>query len=199
MYKKIINKILGPQENTKEVLSLMKLPHPEKDFNDMPHFQDFEKGYTQQADLLFLPEDKEYKYLLVCVDDSTRLIDAEPVKNKETINIVLAFKKIYSRKILTKPKHIELDAGKEFKGNTEIYFKKLDIKIKYADVNRHRQQALVEGSNKKIGKLIFMLQNHQELITKKQNKTWIVYLREIIDDLNEYTIQVLFCFFVFNS
>lgn len=186
MYKKIINSILGPVKNTDNLNELMKKPHSENAFNDMPHYQDFEKGYTNQADLLFLPEDQGYKYLLVCVDDSTRLIDAEPIKSKITLNIVKAFKKIYSRKILTRPKHIELDAGSEFKGEINIYFKKLNIHVKYADTNRHRQQSLVESANHKLGKIIFMLQNQKELDSNQQNKEWVNDLRAIITHINEH-------------
>ena len=186
MYKKIINSILGPTKNTDNLNELMKKPHSEHAFNDMPHYQDFKEGYTNQADLLFLPEDQGFKYLLVCVDDSTRLIDAEPLKDKLTLNIVKAFKKIYSRKILTRPKHIELDAGSEFKGETNISFKKLNISVKYADINRHRQQSLVESANHKLGKIIFMLQNQKELDSNKQNKEWVNDLRTIITHINEH-------------
>lgn len=184
MYKKIVQKILN--QNTDVLNELMKKPPSEHAFNDMPHFQDFEKNYAQQADLLFLPHDKEYKYLLVIVDDATRLIDAEPLVDKTTINVVKAFKKVYSRKILSKPKVIEVDSGNEFKGTTEIYFKKLNIHIKVGDVNRHRQQALVENTNQRLGKIIFMIQNQKELETKSQNKEWVMHLREIINEINEH-------------
>lgn len=184
MYKKIVNKILN-QQNTDVLHELMKKPHKETG-DDMPHYQDFEKNYAQQADLLFLPSDKGYKYLLVIVDDSTRLIDAEPLKDKYTTSIVKAFQKIYSRNILSPPKHIEVDSGNEFKGTTEIYFKKLNIHIKVGDVNRHRQLGLVENANQRIGKIIFMIQNQKELETKKQSKQWISHLRSIIDELNEH-------------
>lgn len=189
MYKKIINKILGPQTNTKDILSLHKTPVPESEYNDVPHFQDFIKNNTHQADLLFLPTDKGYKYLLVCVDNSTRLCDAEPLKNKVPEDIVKAFKSIYKRKILKVPKNIELDKGTEFKGETSTYFKKLGVNVHYAETNRHRQQALVEGKNHFIGKAIFMLQNHEELTTGKQSTTWLKFLPDIIKGINEHVSE----------
>ena len=190
MFKKIVNNILGSrpeinetQKDTKVLNQLMKQPPQEKG-DDMPKFQNFQRNHTHQADLLFLPQDKTFKYLLVVVDESSRLVDAEPVKDKESAHIVKAFIKIYSRTILNKPKHIELDSGKEFKGDTSTYFKNLNITIRYAETNRHRQQGLVERANQKIGKIIFMLQNQKELQSKKQSKVWITYLREIIKELN---------------
>ena len=110
MYKRIVNKLLNEEPNETVVLhQLMMKPKPEKN-DDMPKFHNFVKNNTHQSDLLFLPENKSYKYLLVVVDESTRLIDCEPLKNKESINIVKAFKKIYSRNILSIPKHL-VDGG----------------------------------------------------------------------------------------
>jgi hypothetical protein len=169
-----------------DILSLHKKPPTEKGPNEVPQFQDFVEGAFQQADLLFLPEDQGYKYLLVCVDDSTRKVDAQPLKDKLSNNVVKAFKKIYSRKILKIPQHIELDAGKEFKGATESYFNTLGIKIRYAETARHRQQALVEAKNHIIGKLIFILENHEELKTHKQCKEWVKFLPKIIDEINKH-------------
>ena len=191
MYKKIVNNIIGGNEvikNTEVLHQLMKKPKPETK-DDMPHFQNFKKNGTHQADLLFLPQDRSYKYLLVVVDESTRLIDCEPVTNKTPESIVKAFRKIYLRPILNKPNHIEFDSGTEFKGACTEFFKNLNITIRYADPNRHRQQALVESANQKIGKIIFMLQNQKELQTKKQCRVWVVFLRKIINELNDDSKQ----------
>jgi len=38
---------------------------------------------THQADLLFLPHDRGYKYALVVVDLGSRLVDAAPLKSKK--------------------------------------------------------------------------------------------------------------------
>jgi hypothetical protein len=81
-----------------------------------------------------------------------------------------------------------IDAGKEFKGSTATYFENLGTKIRYAETARHRQQALVEAKNQVIGKLIFILQNHEELKTHKQCKIWIKFLPKIIHEINEHVI-----------
>ena len=188
MYKRILNNLVGNQPNlnvdTKVINELMKQPLQEGRY-DIPKFQNFVKNNCHQADILFLPSDRSYKYLLVLVDISTRLIDAEQLKDKNASSVVKAFKKIYNRNILDFPTNINCDSGTEFHGETKKYFDDLNINIRYADVNRHRQQGIVERVNQSIGKIIFMMQSHQELQTKKQCKVWVKFIRQIINDLNE--------------
>jgi hypothetical protein len=145
MYKKIINQDNLTRDERKELKELYKKPNSEK--GELPKFQTF-KPMRQQADVLFLPSSKYgYKYLLVVVDNYTRLFDAQPLKTKDSDAIVKALKKIYNRDILKKPKMIEFDSGKEFKGSTKRYLEDEDIKYKYAMTGRHRQLALVESKN----------------------------------------------------
>lgn len=47
-----------------ELIQLYKNPVPEKK-GQMPVTQVFKKNIYHQADLLFMPEDKKYKYILV--------------------------------------------------------------------------------------------------------------------------------------
>jgi transcriptional regulator len=135
--------------------------------------------------------DHGFKYALVVVDDANRKLDAEPLKDKNTINLVKAFKKIYSRNILKTPKNVEFDSGAEFHGETEIYFKKLGIHIRYADVNRHRQQSLVETKNHVLGKAIHMMQAQQELRTNKQVRVWVKFLPELVSLINEHVSSTI--------
>ena len=93
---------------------------------------------------------------MVVVDISTRLIDAEQIKDKNASSVVKAFKKIYNRNILNIPTNINFDAGAEFYGETKTYFENLNVNIRYADPNRHRQQGIVESANQRIGKIIFI-------------------------------------------
>ena len=85
MYKRILNNLINqpnqPNLNvdTKVINQLMKQPlHESRD--DIPKYQNFVKNNCHQADISFLPRDHGYKYLLVVVDISTRLIDAEKLK-----------------------------------------------------------------------------------------------------------------------
>ena len=192
MCKRILNNLVGNQPNlnvdTKVINELMKQPLKEGR-DDIPKFQNFVKNNCHQADILFLPSDRGYKYLLVVVDISTRLLDAEQIKDKNASSVVKAFKKIYNRDILVIPTNIDCDAGTEFHGETKKYFEDLNVNIRYADPNRHRQQGIVESANQRIGKIIFMMQSHQELQTKKQCKVWVKFIRKIITDLNEDSIN----------
>ena len=63
-------------KNNQEVYNLYKTPKKDK---ISPIFYNFEKDHTHQADLLFMPDDKGYKYCLCVVDVATALMDAEPL------------------------------------------------------------------------------------------------------------------------
>jgi hypothetical protein len=198
MYKKLLN-VLKPNEDVskkKELLELYKKPAKEKK-DDMPIFQDFKANYTQQADLLFLPRAKfGYQYLLVVVDDHTRKFDAYPLKNKESTNVLSAFKSLYQHsKYIKLPKALEFDAGTEFHGEVEDYFKSLNIRIRYAPTARHRMQGLVESKNQLIGNILFHLLNLKELSDLRGGKKveavdWYkskAEFEKLIDTLNEHS------------
>ena len=127
-----------------------------------------------------------YKYLLVCVDTYTRHFDAEPMKERSSEYSVRAIKKIYDRMKI--PKRIEVDAGKEFQGAFKNYFENLNVDIRVAEINRHRQEALVEGRNGILGKAIFMLLDSKELKSGKTSKDWYksgAEFRKLIEFLNK--------------
>jgi hypothetical protein len=116
-----------------ELKSLYKRPVPETK-GEMPVAQVFEKSVYQQADILYLPEDKGFKFLLVVVDLYDDSIDAEPVKDilSKDNDVLQAFRKIYSRNYLEFPLVLTLDRGSEFtQSPIKEYFKKKDVKIKY--------------------------------------------------------------------
>ena len=55
---------------------------------------DIHPGAIHQADLLFLPHDKGFKYTLTVVDLGSKLVEAEPIKNKKAETVKNAFQKI---------------------------------------------------------------------------------------------------------
>jgi hypothetical protein len=77
--------------------NLYKKPEKEKG-QDMPRFQAYSPDAVHQADLLFLPHDKNYKYALNVVDIATRLMDSEPLKEKTSEAVLDAFKKFMQGK-----------------------------------------------------------------------------------------------------
>ena len=69
MIKKILKNIIKKPTGTLD--ELYKQPRPERK-EDMATFQVFKPNLIQQADLLFVPNDRGYKYILVVVDDHSR-------------------------------------------------------------------------------------------------------------------------------
>ena len=111
-------KSLEKNKNSSELQTLYKKPKPETN-GQMPISQVFQKNIYYQADLLYMPEDQYYKYILVCVDMYDGTMDAEPLKLRDNKNIIKAFKEIFKRKYLDYPLIITLDQGSEFKGDTK--------------------------------------------------------------------------------
>ena len=160
---------------------------PKKDVkNNIPHHISFKKDVTHQLDLLFLPSDNGYKYALTVIDVYQKTADAEPIKSKTSKAVVDALKKIYSRSYLNKPTiFFQVDSGTEFISEFTKYAEQNQIAIRRALPNRHRQQAVIEALNGTIARVIFELQNIEELGTRKVNKKWIKALPTVVKEYNE--------------
>src|SRR5690606_37077552 len=113
--------------NKQELYNLFKRPTTDSDINAPKFNQTYGKNVDHQADLLFLPNDDGYRYALVVTDVATRLSDAQPLKNKHSVDVKKAFETIYNRKILSKPEFITVDSGTEFKSHVKDYFKENNI------------------------------------------------------------------------
>jgi len=170
-----------------ELKSLYKKPVPEIG-NQVPKAQVFEKGVYQQGDVLYLPEDKGFKYLLVIVDLYDNSVDAEPVKDilGKDNDVLKAFQKIYSRNYLEIPLILTLDKGAEFtQQKVKDYLEKLEINVKYSLTGRSRQLAYVERQNQRIGTILMKRMASQELITGQVSKEWVDDIKPLIKLLNE--------------
>ena len=100
------NNIKGRTRNDL-LANLYKRPKREHGL-DMPKFQTLIPNTIHQADLLFLPHDHGYKYLLIVVDACDRKFDAVPLKKKYSDVVRNAFKVIYEEhKILKFPKEMQ--------------------------------------------------------------------------------------------
>ena len=150
----------------------------------MPHFQRVEPNIYQQADLLFLPNDKGYKYALTVVDVGSDMSDSEPLKTKEQDEIIKAFNTIYKREYINYPKVMQVDSGKEFGSKVKQYFLTKKIGYRVAQVGRHRQQAKVERWNQIIGTALMKRMSAQELLTEKTSRAWVQDLPLLIKALN---------------
>ena len=140
---------MNKNKNKKEIRyvdQLLKKPIKDKRNKSTYPTTLYKKDFIHQLDLLVLPysDDHKERYALVVIDMSSRLIDAEPLKNKDSKSVVDAIKKIYKRNILKQPSQIDTDSGSEFKGDFHQYLKQNNIKHKVALPNRHSQVGLAE-------------------------------------------------------
>lgn len=170
-----------------ELKSLYKKPVSEKG-GEMPKTQVFTKNVFHQADILYMPEDKGFKYILVVVDPYDNSVDAEPVKDilSKDNDVLKAFTKIYSRNNLDFPNILTLDKGSEFtQDKVQKYFKDNFVHIKYALTGRSRQLSTVERMNQRIGTILMKRMANQELITGETSKEWVDDLKPLIEYYNE--------------
>lgn len=170
-------------EAEKLIRDLLKKPIKETKF-ETPHIRGIVGGNVQQSDILFITNDKGFKYILVVVDVGTRLTDAVPLKTKTAQSVKSALEKIYSRGILEFPSFFECDDGSEFHGVTKKYLVDGGSGVRYGKAGRSRQQGLVEKRNQQIGNEIMFRQLVRELKTKKVNSQWLKDLPDIIKNLN---------------
>lgn len=175
-----------PKEYLKrqEVYNLFKKPARENK-DDMPRFYNFEPNDTHQADVLYLPDDNGFKYCLVVVDVATSKVDAEPMKDRNSADVLNAIKKIYNRNILSLPDHLIVDSGSEFKKDFFDFFQSKHIRVKKALAGRHRQVAMVERKNQVLGRVLFMRMFSQELLTGEVSREWVDDLPLIVEKMNE--------------
>lgn len=175
----------NPKRQNDVLNQLYKKPKKDNRIN-MPTFEYCPKDFSHQADLLFLPSDKGFQYLLVVVDQGTRLCDAIPLKSKTSEVVLSAIKQIYDkRNILKWPKMLTVDSGSEFKGVFAKEMGKKKIRMKVALVGRHRQVALAEAKNKTIGTMIHKRILQDEKKTGHASSTWVKYLPSILQVVNE--------------
>ena len=173
-----------------ELYQLYTTPKKDTKGKSMPHIDkdDIDPKAILQADLIYLPDDKGFRFALVCVDINTGYTDAEPIKERDAETTLKAFKKITSREPLKDaPRYVlQTDGGSEFKGVFHTYVIKKGIAHRYGKAGRSRQQAVVEQRNKIIGRALFYRMTAQELITDQDSKQWTKRLPTLIKVINMY-------------
>lgn len=114
----------------------------------------FENGFMWQVDIKHFPEGQDRKpFILVCVDVSTRLCDAEPLSNLQEQNVRQAMVTILRRHIIQEglPKIIVTDGGPEFGNAFTAFLNHNGIKHRKTASGRKQQTAIVEHTNELIG------------------------------------------------
>ena len=141
-----------------------------------------------QADLCQMPMDPlGFFYFLTVIDVATRKLDAEPLKTKTAIEVLNAFKRIYSRNYLCPPTvRLEVDSGSEFKSVVLEYFiNSLHVVVKVGQPGRHRQQSYAERANQELQKPLIQRMTAQEMLTGETSTEWSLDLPIIVKTLNE--------------
>lgn len=161
----------------------MKTPPKEK---TVPRITNFRKNAVHQADLLFLPDDKGYKYALVVVDTATKQVDARALKAKSSGAVISNLLSIWNGKYLRRPQVLATDPGTEFKKQVSTFLQKKKIRHKVGRINRHRQQALAERFNYLFGRAVGTKQNKKEMETGETSKEWKKDLPKVVRIINEH-------------
>ena len=87
--------------------------------------------------------------------------------------------------LLTYPKTLIIDNGKEFYGDTTKLMEKNDVIIQHGDTSQHRLQGIVERFNRTFAYRLFSYQYHKELEDPlKSNGEWVSRLQNVVSALN---------------
>lgn len=122
-------------------------------------------------------KNKNYKYMLVCVDVFSRYVWLEPLKFKEASITRDAVIKIINDAGVS-PSSILTDNGKEFEGELKEYCNDNNIKLLHTRAYSPESNGIVERANKDIRKIInaFWLKNN--------NNVWYNILNEVAENKN---------------
>jgi len=178
----------------KQAIWQIYLPAPK--YIPRPKFNVAIPNEVHQADLLFLPHDKSYKYALTVVDVASRYKEAEPLKSKESASVAKAFTNIYKRKGLTWPKLLQVDPGREFMGDVNKLMKSKNVQIKRGETGLHRAQGIVERFNRTLAERLFGHQYAQEILLEARGSNarsveWVKRLPDVIKALNNETTRLI--------
>ena len=110
-------------------------------------------------------------FILTCVDLFSGYTWFEPLRNKESKDVLEAFKRIIRESDDHLPKSVISDNGLEFRGALESYFK--ENKIKHIFTKSYTPQPNVEAANKQLRKIM------RELFVKTGKLVWYKSLKDI--------------------
>src|SRR6266581_4903677 len=134
----------------------------------------FNKGDLFSADLVFMPKDKSYQYILTVIDVYTRYAWCKPLFLKS--DTLKAFKEILSESNRI-PKKLWVDKGTEFYNkNFKAYLKEHSIEM-YSTENAGKA-VVIERFNRTIEEWLW------RKFTEQQNQKWVKILPELVDIYN---------------
>jgi transposase InsO family protein len=121
-------------------------------------------------------EVRGFKYLLNCIDMSSRFIYSVALKNKEENEVLRGFKKIYNK---SKIKAVRSDNGSEFINKKfKDFLEKNDIKQILGEAGKPQSNGMIERANATIKELI------EKSIEINENFDWVKNLDKLINNIN---------------
>lgn len=176
MHKQLLD-MFNVGSETKELTKIPPKIKP-KEFGKILSYQ---KGAMYQADLITMPQDGKYRYILVVVDVYDNSMDAQPLETKQATEVLKAFKTICDRKYLDGYPSYELDVdgGSEF-SLVKKFLNKRHVDVKVSRPYRHSQQGVAEATNNILTRVLMSLQLQTELVTKKKNTEWVRNLHLLV-------------------
>ena len=149
-----------------------------------------------RANILYLPHDKYkkkiYKYALNIVDVASRYKGSYQLTTKNNKAVAQAFQWIYGNTLLTFPKTLIIDNGKEFYGEATKLMEKHDVIIQRRDPSQHQSQVIMERFNRTVADRLFSYQYHKELEDpSKSNREWVSSLQNVVSALNNEKTRLI--------
>lgn len=149
-------------------------------------FKTFSAGIVMQADLIYMPNDNNYNYVLTVVDVASRSVDAEPLEGRTCDDVIQGFKTIFGRNYIKPPKFLYTDPGTEFKNDAfHKYIESFGTIIRHTMTARKNQMAIVEYYNHIITKVLGTKMTAAELEHHEHNTDWVESLPALIEELNK--------------
>ena len=117
------------------------------------------------------------------MDVASRYKGSYQLTTKNSKGVAQAFQWIYGNTLLTYPKAMIIDDGKEFYGDTTKLMEKHDVIIQHGDPSQHRSQGIMKRFNRTLADRLFSYQYHKELEDpSKSNREWVSRLHNIVSN-----------------
>jgi len=147
-----------------------------------------EADWNYMSDLIQMPTISiGYKWLLTVVDLATNKCDMEPMKDKESVTTMEAFKRILKRGILKLPEiSLKTDGGTEFKGAFNKFLEDHKVMHKTAMPYRKQQMGPIEGLNTSVARILMNYLNNKSQELEEDYFNWDDILPMVREELNKY-------------
>ena len=132
-----------------------------------------------QSDLLYMPSNTLYKYILSGIDVASRYKVARHLRTKQATDGA----DIYKVGPLTYPKVFQCDNGSRFEAGVTKLLEKHRVTIWCVTTRyRHTHMAFIKALNKPLEEELFKVQDVQELNNpKKVLLTWVKHLYGLVE------------------